>query len=712
MRPRWLALLALLLLGVGAIPPRGIAQPLAAPWNPLAATPGALTVAVTDPAVVRLDAAALQTAGWPVDQIDPQTVRVTRRGAAVAAWVETDAMGRLRAVSFVATGNESPWSREAVYWLTAGQDPGPRLPAPPSGTSPWTWEVDQVYEPLVASRRGDSWFAADLDAAGRPAPLAMTLPVALAAGTAVQLQVATPLPRPGHVLELWHAGRRVAVAAWDAAGTGAAAQEVTTTLERDLPAGALQLDAVLASPGADRVLLDALQVPSVQLPLPTIAPVPARREPRDVRAGPVPGQAGATYLILTHASLRPTLDPLVAMKVAQGDVVAVMDVQWAYDAFSWGERDPAAIRALLALAAATWSPPPRAVLLVGAGTVRMRGGPSRPPTPGLGLSDAPVADPLIPPWLVRGVDPAGEIACDTCYTRFDAADVRDDPLPDLPIGRLPARTPAEATTMVRKLVQHARPAPGPWRSRVLLIGDNDVLPTGDPDPAGPFTPILQAAAAHLPPTLVPHWFRYVPVPEVDAAPGTEASTAALRCRLFRLWDGGHPADRACPAAPAPAAAGAALVVYVGHGSPWQWATTSPDAETPYLVYLYDADGRTAAPGLPIVLAMSCFTGNWANPILQSVDERFLLVPDGGSVATLTSVGSVVSAAQRLVLVRVIDRLTDAAHPQTLGTAHQDALAALPAPLRSLAYSLHILGDPDTRLPPPQVATQWLPVVRP
>ncbi|NNJ12197.1 hypothetical protein EKD04_017850 [Chloroflexales bacterium ZM16-3] len=701
-----LALLALLALLPWPAPPSR-AEPVvpAVPvsWNALAADPHALTITADGAAVIALAAPALAAAGWPVAQIAPAAVQVWRDGGEVPAFVTADGNGVLAEVRFVADGNESAFSREAVVWLTYGRGQGQRLAAPPTGSAPLRWEVDQTYDAAVASWRGDSWFACELRADGGTQPISLTLPVGLPAGSSLQIQVAPALRRSGHALELRYAGQRIGVAAWDD-GAVATAQTLDVTLLQALPAGAITLDAALVSAGTDRVLVDALVFPSLPEPLPTISPTPVPVSPRDLRSGPAPGQAGASYLIITHPSLRAALGPLIALKEAQGDTVGVVEVQAAYDAFSDGARDPAAIRALIATAVAQWTPPPRAVLLVGAGTVRMRGGDSRAPTPGLALSDAPIADPLIPPYLVRGIDPSGAIACDTCYTRLRTPDVRDDTLPALPIGRIPARTLDEARTVVAKIVTHATaPPPGLWRSRALLLADNDVQPDGEADPGGPFSPVVREVAGLLPHGMEARPFLYAP--QAGAPGDTYARSEALRCALFAAWD----AAPGCPA-PAPVAEpGASLLVYVGHGSPWQWAATTPDAATPALFGLYDVDGRTNGARLPIVFAMTCYSGNWANPILQSLDERLLLWPGGGSVADVAAVGSGVNTGHARLLRAMVADLT-ATDGARLGDAHLAALAQLDATARDLAYSFHILGDPDTTLPPLARYATFLPVI--
>src|SRR5262249_54041420 len=154
--------------------------------------------------------------------------------------------------------------------------------------------------------------------------------------------------------------------------------------------------------------------------------------------GPTAGMTGADTLIITHSDFRPALDPLINAKRAQGRTVAVVDVQAAYDLFSFGERDPEAIRSLIRTAAASWHPAPRTVLLVGPGTVTLR--------PASDELDAAV----IPPYLVDAGPAYREIACDSCYTRLDTDDVLEDPLPHIPIGRFPVHSLREAQVLVAK----------------------------------------------------------------------------------------------------------------------------------------------------------------------------------------------------------------------------------------------------------------------
>jgi hypothetical protein len=414
---------------------------------------------------------------------------------------------------------------------------------------------------------------------------------------------------------------------------------------------------VLASAGADVVLLDGLTIPSELMALPTLTPT--LETPR-----PAPTLTGADQQIIAHPDLIPALDPLIAAKAQRGRSVAVADVLAIYDTYSWGERDPDAIRAYLHDVAAG-PHRPASVLLVGAGTVRMRVGPGE-------------ADPtLIPPYLLVSDAVYGEIACDTCYTRLSDGPPQTEPLPDLPIGRLPANTLAEATMLIAKTVTALTPPSGAWRTTALLVADNDREADGTPDPAGPFSPLLADIATALP-DMHAQSFVYAPDQMHDTGPYQHA--AVLRAHLLPAWD-----------------AGAALVAYVGHANAWQWAWTGAAEPVADLMARGDAV-RTNGARLPILLSMTCLSGAFANPTMTAIDEQLLRQPDGGIVAALSPSGSGVNTGHTLMMAAILPALRSG---QTLGTAHLAGLGALLAPPHdhALVFSYSILGDPDVTLPP-------------
>jgi hypothetical protein len=610
---------------------------------------------VSRPGVVSIPLSALPNAS------DPATIHLWRRGVEIPIQVDDDTL------QFVARASDSPFSAEAVYWLTSDTTPGLRTTLPPLIAAPLTWEQDAVYQPVAPTDRSDRWFAGELRAGGGPIAATLTLPTAAAAGTSIELHVTPLVRRSAHWLRISHAGAQVGTAAWDDGATYGP-RTLTVALSQPLPAGRIQLDLSLISKGQpeDVIFLDRLELPGVRVPLPMLpTPQLAPVTSHDLRGGPGPGQAGASFLIITHGAFRSALDPLIAAHRQRGDTVGVVDAQAVYDTFSYGERDPEAIRDFIRAALASWRPAPRAVLLVGAGSVRMR------------VENNALDPTFIPPYLIDADPKYGEIACDGCYARV-TQDVRDQLVPSVPVGRFPARTLAEARILVGKTVAALTAPPlGEWRARALALADNDYEADGTPDRAGSFVALADEALALLPDRRSERFY-YAP-DRATAAPYYH-DPDALRRDFFASFDDG-----------------AALVLYAGHASPWQWAFTSPNAAAPYLVGLYDADARTNAARLPVLLSMGCLSGNWANPTERSLDERLLLAGGGGIVASLSPVGSGVNTGHRNLLAGAAPAL---ARSKSLGEAYLAGMASVANTGRDvdLLFTFGILGDPDVALP--------------
>jgi len=592
--------------------------------------------------------------------VDPVYVHVLRNGVEIPAQIVGEVL------QFVARANESRYTTISSYWIVANTAPG--LRGTLESAVPLHWEQDNLYQSSAASERGDRWFAGEIRVAGESLPIPLSLPTAVPAGSLLAISL-TSLVAGEHRLRLSYEGVVIGVARWTERVVGP--QIVTMYVNRDLPAGEVTLSLALSSTADpdDTLLIDAITLPEVRVPLPVL-PTPALTPValHNSMSGPSSSAAGANVLLITPALFQNAVGPLVQMHAQQGDLVAVVDVQHIYDQFSYGVRDPEAIRSYIRLAAQHWRPAPRVVLLFGAGNVRMR------------VNDQADDPTLIPPYLVT-VDPKyGEVACDTCYTRISGSgSVEEQAIPDLSIGRFPVHTVAEADALVAKTVRAMTAPPGgTWRTRTITIADNTNEADGTPDPAGDFTTIANLVTASLP-GYSREQYLFAP-DQLYAKPPYYESPELLRSQFLRSFD-----------------AGAALVTYIGHASLWQWAYTTADGPTPFLFGLYDADGRTNDNRLPILLSLTCLSGNWANPTLQTVDESLLLRQGGGVVASLSPTGSGVNTAHALLAGGVVPAL---AGRLSLGAAQLAGLrlVAARAPHDDLLYTYGILGHPDVTLP--------------
>jgi hypothetical protein len=144
---------------------------------------------------------------------------------------------------------------------------------------------------------------------------------------------------------------------------------------------------------------------------------------------------------------------------------------------------------------------------------------------------------------------------------------------------------------------------------------------------------------------------------------------------------------------------------------WQWASTTPQAPVPSLWYLYDANRLRNGTRLPILLSMTCLSGDFANPILQTNDERLLLRVGGGIVASISSSGEGVNTGHARLMGGMLARLYAASGERTLGAAHLAGLEALGGATPDLAFAFAVLGDPLITAPFVPVSSASLPLVR-
>ena len=245
---------------------------------------------------------------------------------------------------------------------------------------------------------------------------------------------------------------------------------------------------------------------------PTRQAVPFELGPYDPT---LPGANGVTYLVVTHGTFRAQAERLAALKRAEGQRVAVVDVEGVYDRFSGGVVEARAIREVIRHFKRRGAL--RYVALVGDDTFDPRD------YSGLGAT-------AFVPSLLGWDGEFGRVPSENLY-----ADVDDDGRPDLAIGRLPIQTPEEASVVVEKI---ARQGALVGATRHLFAVDNQA--PGDI----PFRDLAEAVASRLPAGTTLAW--------ADVRTGIEQARSDLRNGF----------------------GSAAVVHYFGHGGPEVWADES------------------------------------------------------------------------------------------------------------------------------------------
>ena len=341
--------------------------------------------------------------------------------------------------------------------------------------------------------------------------------------------------------------------------------------------------------------------------------------------------AGADMIIVTHRSLLPAIEPLRQLRASQGLSVLVATIDGIYDEYGYGEKSPAALRAFLS-ASRRWSNAPRYVLLAGDATFDPRNY--------LGFGDLD----LVPTKLI--VTREMKTASDSWLTDFD-----DDGAADIAIGRLPARTLADARIEIGKIIAYENaPAGQPWEKAAVFVSDGDATLGFDR---------LTASARDL----VPAGYA---IQSIDLAlSGASAARQSLLASLDQ---------------------GALLVNFVGHGSVDIWTDSG-------LFGGEDAKSLHNGERLPFVIAMTCLNGYFHDVYTTSLAEALLAAPGGGAVGVFASSSLTDPHAQAATNQEVVRALL-ADH----ATAGEAAMAAQRKATDSdVRRTFLLLGDPSMRL---------------
>ncbi|MCB2199771.1 type IX secretion system sortase PorU [bacterium] len=353
----------------------------------------------------------------------------------------------------------------------------------------------------------------------------------------------------------------------------------------------------------------------------------------------------ADYIILTHEDFYDNTARLETF-IEQRDTIEVLrvDVADVYREFAWGMFDPTAIRDFLAFTHDNWAVMPQSVLLVGDGDYDYRNIISN--------SD----DNWIPPYE-ENTD-----CRDDWYTTFDNG------VAQMALGRLTIQTNRALDTYIDKLIAYeADTDPGPWRSRMVLLADDEYVDVGP----------TSWDTAHM-----------------EQAEDFSRNYAPDYLNINKIYIGTYPTsyDPVSGGRRKPAAnrdlieqinAGALLVSFIGHGNAHTWTHES--------VLTDSRDGSLINSGTrnPIYIAATCSWGHFDRPDNQSHPE-LLLEQSGGAIGVIAATRKTNGFNNFDFALAFYSRLFDRVNNFPLGTSLY--LAKMDAPLGSNRY-YHCLGEP-------------------
>jgi peptidase C25-like protein len=301
-----------------------------------------------------------------------------------------------------------------------------------------------------------------------------------------------------------------------------------------------------------------------------------------------------------------------------------------------------------------------------------------------------------------------QIASDNWY-----ADLDDDQIPDLAIGRIPADTSAELSRIVAKILAYEHNTDfGPWRQRVNFIAG-----------VGGFSPILdtviETATSKLLTSGIP------PAYDTRMTYGSWRSPYCPDPRLFHAMTVERHNE------------GCLFWVYIGHGQATELDRVSIPGERFHIFNVNDCRELRARGGAPIAIMLACYTAAFDQP--QDCLAEALLKADGGPVAVYggsrvtmpyamgvmgtammseyfrhrpATLGETILAAKQRMMMPIDDQ----DHPAGLSRILLDGVAMLMSPdkdqleaeRREHLHVFNLLGDPMLRLAHPQELTLDVP----
>jgi hypothetical protein len=338
---------------------------------------------------------------------------------------------------------------------------------------------------------------------------------------------------------------------------------------------------------------------------------------------------GADLLILTHREFTNSLAPLADLRRSQGLSVAIVDVEDIYDEFSYGAHSTPALKDFLNWTGVYWLRVPRYVLLVGDCSLDPHN------YLGQGQSD------FVPTRLI-----------DTAYLETASddslADFNNDGIPEMAVGRLPARTSAEATTIVGKVVAFQNSS---LKRGALLVSDqNDGFD---------FEAANKEISALLPPTMA--------VENINRA---GADTTQVRSQIINSVNQGP-----------------LVVNYLGHGSVEMWTGAG-------ILRTADVGALTNKESLSFFVMMTCLNGFAQDVYTESLAEALLRFGNGGAAAVWASSGLTEPDEQAFMNQQLMRSLFND-KPATIGDAIISAKTATQNMDTRRTWML--FGDPTTRL---------------
>ncbi|NUP07616.1 MAG: hypothetical protein HOW73_16330 [Polyangiaceae bacterium] len=316
---------------------------------------------------------------------------------------------------------------------------------------------------------------------------------------------------------------------------------------------------------------------------PSAGPTDGTGRAAEVPTVPPPKGAAVQYLVLAPRAYADELQPLLDLRKSQGHLAKLEAVEDIYAARSGGKPTAEALADEIAEIAGSTTPQALKYVVLAGDPV---GGPAPVPSFFSKIGD----------WIPDGFD-AHPHRTDFDYSMFDKHTVA--------VGRLPARTEAEMTILVQKLLAYeAASSTGAWQRRVLVFG-------GPAD----FGPIADGALESQATTLLDELLPY----DYDVGVIFAKADSPYVYRYDQLGTKIiHELNE-----------GSLLAVYAGHGLEDSFDRARYRGHRYPIGSVKELEALNIVKGAPIFVSLTCLTGEYGRPSGErSLAETMILHPHG------------------------------------------------------------------------------------
>ncbi len=376
--------------------------------------------------------------------------------------------------------------------------------------------------------------------------------------------------------------------------------------------------------------------------------------------------AGADLIIVTAPQFEQQAQTLASWKESNDglktQVATTTDI---YDEFGCGIPDPTAIRDFLKYAYTNDVITPSYVILFGSGTYDYKS---------IAAKDTEFVPPYESPESFYQLD---TYCTDDYFVQFTGP-LRQTPI-SMAIGRLPARSTADANAIVAKIEQYeASPSYGTWRNLITYVGDQGITTVGVPSDGSQFTDAAENLAQSYTPSSFDKSKIYLELyPVVNTAQGRTVPQAAAAI-VNQINQG------------------TLLINYVGHGAPNIWSYTNVWDNAVTIPQLTNKDR------LALFVAATCDFSRDDSPSQISGGELLVNDPNGGAIGVVSATRVVFSIENNQInqdLFSFLFQRDSLREPIRIGQAFFDAKELDYQAYTYIKYNY--LGDPTVRLGMPR-----------